>query len=185
MNRGRLIAVVGPSGVGKDSVMRGLADSVPNLQIARRCITRAPDDGTEAFDSVSTDAFARLCADGAFALHWDAHGLRYGIPNTGLSDLATGRDILVNLSRSVLKTAAAKFPAFVVLSLTATPEVLARRLHARGRETAPRIAARLTRDGAAMPLDVNVISIANDGALADTVSRARAALYPLTETRAI
>ena len=33
MTRGRLIAVVGPSGVGKDSVMAGLARAAPDLSL--------------------------------------------------------------------------------------------------------------------------------------------------------
>ncbi|QIE43160.1 phosphonate metabolism protein/1,5-bisphosphokinase (PRPP-forming) PhnN (plasmid) [Rhodobacteraceae bacterium SC52] len=185
MRRGRLIAVVGPSGVGKDSVMEGLVKSVPGLQIARRCITRAACDSTETFQSISVDQFEQLCCDNAFALHWDAHGLRYGIPHGALSGLADGQDVLVNLSRSVLNSAATKFRPCVVISLSAAPDILAQRLHARGRETASRIAARLTRSGTAMPVGVQVISIANNGALADTVSRARGALYPLTETRVI
>ena len=39
---GRMIAVVGPSGVGKDSVMAGLLEARPALRRVRRVITRAP-----------------------------------------------------------------------------------------------------------------------------------------------
>ena len=42
--------------------------------------------------------------------------------------------VLVNLSRSVLLEAQEEFGDFMVLSVTARPEVLARRLAARGRE---------------------------------------------------
>ncbi|MGB0905008.1 MAG: phosphonate metabolism protein/1,5-bisphosphokinase (PRPP-forming) PhnN, partial [Mangrovicoccus sp.] len=37
---GRFIAVVGPSGVGKDSVMAGLMERRPDLLLAKRVITR-------------------------------------------------------------------------------------------------------------------------------------------------
>ena len=50
---GRLIAVVGPSGVGKDSVMAGLHGAIPDLHLVRRVITRAPDLGGEDYDAVS------------------------------------------------------------------------------------------------------------------------------------
>ncbi|MEM6634576.1 MAG: hypothetical protein AAF667_01675 [Pseudomonadota bacterium] len=36
MTQGRLIAVVGPSGVGKDSVMAGIKAAVPELHLVRR-----------------------------------------------------------------------------------------------------------------------------------------------------
>ncbi|MEO0912102.1 MAG: hypothetical protein AAFY59_03810 [Pseudomonadota bacterium] len=37
---GRFIAVVGPSGVGKDSVMAGMAARTGQLKLVRRVITR-------------------------------------------------------------------------------------------------------------------------------------------------
>ena len=46
---GRFIAVVGPSGVGKDSVMQGMAARDPRIVLARRVITRPSDAGGEDF----------------------------------------------------------------------------------------------------------------------------------------
>jgi ribose 1,5-bisphosphokinase len=178
MTQGRLIAVVGPSGVGKDSVMRALAGIEPRLDIARRCITRPPDNGSEDFDSVTVTRFEALRADGAFALNWGAHGLFYGIPHSALNGLVDGRDVLANLSRGALPDAAARAARLHVLSLDAAPEVLAARLHRRGRESAKAIGARLARSGAPVPPGVPVTRLWNDGALSDTVAQARAALYP-------
>ncbi|MFC6760861.1 hypothetical protein ACFQFQ_17395 [Sulfitobacter porphyrae] len=41
MSAGRFIAVVGPSGVGKDSVMAGMVARARDLVAVRRVITRA------------------------------------------------------------------------------------------------------------------------------------------------
>ncbi|MFT6273559.1 MAG: ribose 1,5-bisphosphokinase, partial [Dinoroseobacter sp.] len=79
---GRLIAVVGPSGVGKDSVMAGIRSTMPSLHLVRRVITRTPDLGGEDYDALSVSQFEALVEDGAFAVHWGAHGLHYGIPIT-------------------------------------------------------------------------------------------------------
>jgi ribose 1,5-bisphosphokinase len=174
---GRLVAVVGPSGVGKDSVIAGLVAARPGLRAVRRVITRDPMLGGEPFEGVSAAEFARRDAAGGFLLSWQAHGLLYGIPRTLYDDLAAG-DMLANLSRSVLAEAAARLQRVVVLSLTADPDTLAARLGARAREGEADQAARLAREVPPCPPHLPVISLANDGPLADTVAAALAALYP-------
>ena len=67
--------------------------------------TRPANVGGEAIDAVTEQEFAQHVANQTFVLHWQAHGLRYGIPHKQLSCLARGDDALVNLSRGVLKTA--------------------------------------------------------------------------------
>ncbi|MEO0703578.1 MAG: hypothetical protein AAFY80_15680 [Pseudomonadota bacterium] len=63
---GRLIGVVGPSGVGKDSVMAGLVEADPQLALVRRTITREPELGGEDYTPATQAAFDRLVAKGAF-----------------------------------------------------------------------------------------------------------------------
>ncbi|GFE66133.1 phosphonate metabolism protein/1,5-bisphosphokinase (PRPP-forming) PhnN [Litoreibacter roseus] len=174
---GRFIAVVGPSGVGKDTVMAALAKADPRLHIVRRVITRDPEAGGEEFDAATVEEFNRMVADDAFALHWGAHDLNYGIP-ASVDDLLRENDALANLSRGVLDQARMRFDDVLVLALTADREVLARRLAARGRESAPDIAKRLDRAGCALPSDIEVITIDNSGPLENTVSHAISALYP-------
>jgi ribose 1,5-bisphosphokinase len=177
MSAGRLIGVVGPSGVGKDSVIRALARAEPGLHPVRRVITRAGGAGGEDCERVSRAEFARRRAGGEFVLHWRAHGLAYGIPAGVRRRLARGQTCLVNLSRAVLPEAERRFAGFVTLHLTAPPEVLAQRLAARGREDAGEIAARLARSGFALPKGPGrVVEVANDGPLEETVARCRAAL---------
>jgi ribose 1,5-bisphosphokinase len=114
-------------------------------------------------------------------LDWAAHGLRYGIRSNVLTRLARGEDCIVNLSRAVLAEAAHLAPDFVVLALTASPNVLQERLAGRARETEAEIAARLARDAACVPADLKVMSVSNDGPLDDTVTRVLAAIYPARE----
>lgn len=180
MAEGRLIAVVGPSGVGKDTVMEALAAAEPRLFLVRRVITRPSSAGGEVFEGVTEAEFAQREAAGAFALSWGAHELRYGVPHAVSEDLQSGKDGLVNLSRGVLGTANDCFPGLVVLSLTAAPEILASRLAARGRETAADIEKRLSRARIDLPAGLNVVEIANEGPLEKTVDAARAALYPVS-----
>ncbi len=178
MTEGRLIAVVGPSGVGKDSVMMGLCDVLPDLHLVRRVITRAPELGGEDYEAVKLAEFEDMAANGAFAVHWAAHGLRYGIPAAIEDRLNDGADCLMNFSRKALRDAAEKYPRFIVLNITAKPETLARRLAARARESESEIAKRLAQAEKPLPEGLNVITISNDGPLAETVARAAAGLQP-------
>jgi ribose 1,5-bisphosphokinase len=178
MKTGRLIAVVGPSGVGKDSVIAGLVAARPDLSVIRRVITRAPQAGGEDHEPISQAEFDTRKASGDFALTWVAHRLFYAIPRTALAPLGEGQDLLANLSRTVLAEAQAIVPCFTVLHITATSETLASRLAARGRESANDIAARLSRQTDALPLELDTVSVANDGPLTETVARALVALYP-------
>ena len=175
---GRFIAVVGPSGVGKDSVMAKLAEVRPDLFLARRAITRPSEAGGEDFDGISESIFLRLEAEGAFALSWAAHGLHYGIPIAVETALEDGRDVLANLSRGVLSEAKLQFARFEVLSLIASPQVLAARLRGRGRETEEEITARLARAEHALPDHIAAYEIDNSGPLEQTVAQAVAAIYP-------
>ncbi|NDW53684.1 phosphonate metabolism protein/1,5-bisphosphokinase (PRPP-forming) PhnN [Aliiroseovarius sp. PrR006] len=164
---GRLIAVVGPSGVGKDSVMEALATAT-DFHLVRRVITRPSAAGSEQFDGCDEDAFDADLTRGRFALHWPAHDLRYGIPKTELACLDQGRNALVNLSRKVLMEAHTTFPGFIVVNLSASPKVLVQRLAARGRESADSIAKRLARQ-VDLPAGLTVINVVNDGPLDETV----------------
>lgn len=178
MTPGRLIAVVGPSGVGKDSVMAGIHETLPHVHLVRRVITRAPELGGEDYDAVSVPEFEALSENGAFAVHWGAHGLYYGIPVSVMERLNEGIDCLVNFSRTALAEAASIFPHFLVVNITAQPETLARRLAMRGRESEAEIAKRLAQAEKPLPQALEVIHLANDGPLSETVAQAVVLLQP-------
>lgn len=155
----RLFLVVGPSGAGKDTLLSGAIAADPRLHWARRVITRPETAGGEPFEGVEEAEFATRLARGDFALQWDAHGLRYGVP---VAELPEGRDVILNGSRGAIAQARAAFPALRVIHITAPLSVLADRLAARGRETRSDIAARLGRADLSLPEGLPVIEIIND-----------------------
>ena len=172
-----LIAVVGPSGAGKDTLMGAARAALlhdARFRFVRRAITRPAEAGGEEHEALSCAAFnARREAEG-FALFWEAHGLSYGIPRDIEADLALRRIVIANLSRAVLAEAGKRY-RLRVLQITAPLEVLATRLAARGREAPADIAARLKRE-VTLPTGLDVESISNDADVAEGLARVLAAL---------
>ena len=181
--RGRVFALVGPSGVGKDSLLAEAAARVPGLHVVQRVVTRAAEAGGEPCLAVSEERFEEMLREGDFALHWGAHGLRYGIRWSELAPRAKGRPVVFNGSRGALEQAAQVLPELEVLHVTARPEVLAERLAARGRESAAEITARLSRAALPLPPQINqglkVHEIDNSGPLEIAAARLVALLQPV------
>ena len=182
--RGTLILVVGPSGVGKDSILAGAADRLrdePRVVFARRLITRPAEAGGEDHVAVSPAEFARRRDAGELLLHWHAHGLDYGLPGELAAALAAGRGVVANVSRGVVADARQRFAPTLVIAITASAETLAARLAGRGRESADDIGSRLRRSVAAVAAD---IVIDNDGALEAAVERFVGVVRRLTDQAA-
>jgi phosphonate metabolism protein PhnN/1,5-bisphosphokinase (PRPP-forming) len=170
-----IVAVVGPSGAGKDTLIAGALRARPGLRLVRRVITRPTEAGGEDFDGVTEAEFAARLARGDFALHWQAHGLRYGIPR----DQVAGPGVVVfNGSRAALPAAQAAFPDLRVIVVTAPDAVLAARLAARGREAEADIRARLARAAFALPDGIEAITVMNDSTPDQGIARLLAALQP-------
>ena len=184
MTTGRLVYCMGPSGAGKDSLLDWLRTHLPQpgpVHWAQRTISRAATSGGEAHDSVSPQAFAALCSEHAFALHWQANGLGYGARHAQLAPLAQGHWVLLNGSRANLPEALARFPHLVAVHITASPQVLRERLLSRGRETREEVEARVQRALLAYtpPAGAASLEVHNDGALSDAGQRLLNALENL------
>ncbi|TCL71950.1 phosphonate metabolism protein/1,5-bisphosphokinase (PRPP-forming) PhnN [Rhizobium sp. BK251] len=165
---GVMVVVVGPSGAGKDTLMSLAArhfDGRPDVHFVRRFITRDGEAGGEEHIGVSDAGFTAMEQAGAFVVWWEAHGLRYGIPAEVSVALSRGDLVIANGSRSALHHFQAAFPRLKVINVTARPEVLAKRLEARGRETHEDIMARLARGPLTVRGDYDVIDIDNSGSL--------------------
>lgn len=176
---GRLFAVVGPSGAGKDTLIAAARKARPDLVIVRRVITRPTELGGEEFDGVTEAEFTARKARGDFALDWRAHGLRYGLPAAQIDQRLAGRDVLFNGSRAALEPAAQLFLDLTVIRVTAPSAVLMDRLLARGRESREDIAARLQRPSFDLPASLHVIDVLNDGPVEQGAARFLAALHPV------
>jgi len=114
---GRLIFLIGPSGSGKDSLIDASRErlAAAGVEIARRVITRSAEAKGEAAHGVTPEQFETLRAQGAFAMHWHANGLDYGIAQQVDEWMAAGRAVLVNGSRAYLAEARQRYPNLLAL----------------------------------------------------------------------
>lgn len=184
MDGGALVLVVGPSGAGKDTLIGAARAALGNehrFSFPRRVVTRTAMVELEDHDSVDVNEFGRQKLRGAYALDWEAHGLCYGVPAAIDAAMVAGRIVVVNTSRKVIERAMEKYPRCHVLLVTARPEVRARRLAGRGRESAADIEARLRREGAPVPQGVAPIVIDNSAGLDDGIAAFVGALRMLAD----
>ncbi|KQS72009.1 ribose-phosphate pyrophosphokinase [Rhizobium sp. Leaf371] len=185
---GAMIVVVGPSGAGKDSVidyaMTRLKTRSTEVELVRRVITRAHDAGGEDHEAISPEAFCARAEQGAFAVHWEAHGLHYGIPAACHAKLKDGRTLVANGSRAVLEKFREAFPRVAVVNIVASPEVIAARLIARARESEAEIRQRLARQVPDMTSDPHLTTIDNSGPLEEAGERFAAFVLSLAKAEA-
>jgi len=163
---GTLIAVVGPSGAGKDTVMRLAREELagaPDVVFATRVITRPPHP-SEAHEAVDEQQFAQREAAGEFLIAWRANGLAYALPGSLQDALAAGKTIVANLSRGAVATARQNGIRVLAVEVTAERQLLASRIAQRGRENPAMREERMARNAAYAETFRADIVIANNGA---------------------
>jgi ribose 1,5-bisphosphokinase len=183
--RGTLFMVVGPSGAGKDTLLeaaRNTLASNPIYVFPVRDITRPADAGGEVHHAVSTSEFETKRDAGGYALCWNAHGLSYGIDAGIAADLTAGRHVVCNVSRGAVDAGRLCFQPLRIIVVTASLPTLARRIAARGRESAADVVARLERSAALSPSGPDVTIIENDGTLDDAIAAFMGALVHEEQT---
>ncbi|KMO15331.1 phosphonate metabolism protein/1,5-bisphosphokinase (PRPP-forming) PhnN [Methylobacterium indicum] len=147
MGSGGFVLVVGPSGAGKDTLLRLARDALagdPRFVFPRRLVTRPPSEH-EDNETIGEAEFAEGEAAGRFPLSWRAHNLGYALPASSAALARDGHVVVCNVSRRVVGEARRRLPGVTVVEVTAPPDVLAARLAARGRREDGDLGARLTR----------------------------------------
>lgn len=175
IRHGVFVAVAGPSGAGKDSVMdyarQRLGPQDSDVVFVRRIITRVMDGAGEEHDCLTDGAFDAARAEGRFAVSWEANGLKYGLPLSVDTVVRDGHVAVANVSRSVIPALRERYGNVIAVIVTAERGVLAERLSRRGRETREEVLERLERADAKELAVRDATVIDNSGALEDAGER--------------
>ena len=146
-DRGTLLVISGPSGVGKSSVVDGLLHET-GASFSVSATTRAPRPGEvegEDYFFIGPDEFDRLIADDEL-LEWAEYGgNRYGTPRRAvLHRLSAGENVVLDIENLGAHQVKAAYPeAVLVFIVPPSMDELERRLRARGDTSAENVERRL------------------------------------------
>ena len=147
MPRARLFVLSGPSGVGKDAVIGGLAARGVRFYRAVTAVTRPPRPGEEHGAHhyfLSPDEFAQWEAQGKFLETATVYGRRYGTPLREVTGaLERGEDVLLRIDVQGAASIRERMPASVHVFIgPPSLEALRERRDRRGTESSTEEATR-------------------------------------------
>ena len=145
---GFLILVIGNSGSGKDSIIKGAVEKYsrekPSIHLVQRYITRPPSE-TENNISITPNEFKKMEKENQFALKWNIYGLSYGVSIEIDEWLKNGDLVLVNVSRTIVKNVRKIYKNVKVVFIQVPLEVSVERLKRRARENQKHLEERIER----------------------------------------
>ena len=147
--RGRVVVVVGPSGVGKGTIVRWITERYPEFVVSVSATTRPPRPGErdgQDYYFVTDGQFDRLIAREGL-LEWaTVHGThRYGTPKAPVEDLLDqGKHVILEIDIQGMRQVKRRINRVITVFVEppSFPE-LAARLEARGTEEPREIQRRL------------------------------------------
>jgi guanylate kinase len=144
----RVFVITGPSGVGKGTLIRGLMERLPKLQLSVSATTRAPRPGERDgidYHFLSREEFDRRVAEGDFVEHADYAGRSYGTLRSELEDrVAAGVPVVLEIEVQGARQVRAAMPeAAQVFIAPPSLDALRTRLIGRGTDDAGEVERRL------------------------------------------
>ena len=195
---GWFVAIVGPSGAGKDTIINAVHQALknnPEFLFVRRTITRKAginsfndhDDtsqniGNEDNIGVSLEQFLELSEKASFSLQWFAHGIHYALPIGIVDEVHKGKIVIANVSRTELEHAKELFGKVFVIEINAPIGILKERLISRKREKITDIEERLERANIPihLPKGAKYCYIDNSGNINSAVDKVLSILQKLS-----
>ncbi len=147
--RNILIAVSGPSGVGKGTMVKAVMQEREDMALSISCTTRAPrngeEDGREYF-FLTREEFLQKAKGGEF-LEYDEHfGNLYGTPKSYVKEKLESKSVILEIDVVGAMNAKRVFQdCILVMVMPPSVEELKSRLTSRNSETKQQIETRLQR----------------------------------------
>jgi guanylate kinase len=144
----RVFVITGPSGVGKGTLIRGLMERVPALELSVSATTRDPrpgeSDGVD-YHFLGREEFDRRVAAGDFVEHADYAGRSYGTLRSELERrIAQGVPVVLEIEVQGARQVRAAMPEAVqVFIAPPSLDALRTRLVGRGTDDAAEVERRL------------------------------------------
>ena len=143
-----VLVISGPSGVGKDTVVNRLKESIPAAHFAITATTRPPRPGEREgidYHFLSEEEYDRLLAEDGFLERASVYSFRYGVPKDEVtSAVEKGRDVIVRVDVQGAATIKKLIPdAVLVFIAPPSAEELQRRLRDRSTDDGPDLLLRI------------------------------------------
>jgi guanylate kinase len=143
-----VFVITGPSGVGKGTLIRGLLERVPELQLSVSATTRSPRPGERHgidYHFLTPEEFKRRVEDGDFLEYAEYSGNRYGTLRSELERrLGEGVPIVLEIEVQGARQVRQAMPeAVAVFIAPPSPDALRARLVGRGTDSAQAVEARM------------------------------------------
>jgi guanylate kinase len=171
-----LVVISGPSGVGKDSVLRGLKERNLDMHFVVTATTRPRrEEETQGVDYffLSKDEFARMIELDELIEYAIVYNDYKGIPKQQVrAALASGQDVILRVDVQGATTIRKLAPEAVLIFLTTESEAaLVRRLKARQTETAENLSLRIAtaRQELKQAAEFDYLIVNADGRLDETI----------------
>jgi guanylate kinase len=144
----KVFVITGPSGVGKGTLIRGLLEKVPELELSVSATTRTPRPGERDggdYHFLSPQEFERRAAAGDFLEHASYSGSRYGTLRSEVEKrLRAGRPVALEIEVQGARQVRAAMPeAVAVFIAPPSREALRARLIGRGTDTPEQVQTRM------------------------------------------
>ena len=146
--KGTLLVLSGPSGVGKSTVLRRMMDGRDDMAFSVSATTRAPRPGEEEgkdYFFVTRERFDEMVERGELLEHAEFVGNCYGTPRSQVEQrLEAGITVVLDIEVQGAAQVKALMPeALTVFLAPPSLEALEQRLRGRGTETEEKIRSRL------------------------------------------
>lgn len=148
MNKGRVFIISGPSGSGKDTVLKKIFENCPEIAFSISSVTRPMRSGEvegEKYNFVTRERFEQMISEDTLLEYNEFVGNYYGTPKIPVENCVnSGKDIIIEVDVNGAEQIRKKIPDAVgIFIMPPSLEILKERLQGRGTDCVDVISKRL------------------------------------------